>query len=234
MSGFGAHDLGPDEDHPATTVHDVFSGMTAALAHLRERPAAGTCLWMIGWQRIGHGVAQVATLLVFRNFLDQGSEVRAMADIGLWIAFTAAGFFIATFLAPGIFSQWGLRRGLVICLLVTAFCQVWPGAWFAHWPLIWSGFLLGLCAQILKIGVDTVVQSHVDDHVKGRVFTLYDIIFNLANVLAGWIAVLIVPDTGKSLSVFIAVAVSYALIAAGFFLRTATINDIEAGTESLR
>ena len=47
-----------------------------------------------------------------------------------------------------------------------------------------AAFLLGLTAQCIKICVDTLVQAHVADEFKGRVFVLYDMIFNVALVVA--------------------------------------------------
>lgn len=233
-SGFSRRQLGPSHDAPRTSARDVVAGMAAALDHCRERSAAGVSLTMLGLQRVGHGLAQVATLLVFRNLVDAGDEVRALADIGAWAGLTGVGFLLATVLAPALFTRLGLRRGLVVVLSVSAALQWWPGAWFLRWPLVVSGVLLGVCAQMLKIGVDTLVQAHVDDAVKGRVFTLYDIVFNMANVVAAWIAVAVVPTTGDALTVFGAVCASYILLAIWFARRARQIDDFEAGADSLR
>ena len=64
-----------------------------------------------------------------------------------------------------------------------------------------AAFLLGLTAQSVKICVDTLVQAYVDDDFKGRVFVLYDMVFNVALVAAAVIAALILPANGKSVLV---------------------------------
>ena len=44
--------------------------------------------------------------------------------------------------------------------------------------------MLGVAAQGSKICVDTIVQESVDDAYRGRVFSFYDVIFNIAFVSA--------------------------------------------------
>ena len=56
--------------------------------------------------------------------------------------------------------------------------------------LVLAALLLGLAAQGIKICVDTMVQHYVEDDYRGRVFSLYDTMFNLtlvgAAVLTPW------------------------------------------------
>ena len=87
-----------------------------------------------------------------------------------------------------------------------------PGAIYAKVPLVIAGFLLGLTAQNIKICVDTLVQAHVDDDFKGRVFVLYDMVFNVALVLAAVIGALILPADGKSVLILVVLAVGYLLV----------------------
>ena len=43
-----------------------------------------------------------------------------------------------------------------------------------------------------------VLQAEVDDDVRGRVFSLYDMAFNVAFVVAAGLAVLVLPASGRS------------------------------------
>ena len=56
----------------------------------------------------------------------------------------------------------------------------------------------GFCAQALKICVDTLVQRHVADEYRGRVFALYDMLFNVALVLAAVLTALVLPADGHA------------------------------------
>lgn len=219
--GFRRDALGPAGDGPRTSLRDVVSGLIDGLRELRRRPAAGWSLGMIGSQRVAFGVVQIATILMFRNLFHPVTDTTAaLADIGIWAGLTGAGFLLASLVAPILTRLAGLRRGIVVALAATAVVQLVPGSIFTRPALFAAALLLGLCAQVLKIDVDTVVQTHVDDAVKGRVFVLYDMIFNLANVIAGGLAVLVLPVDGASLPVFFAVAVIYVGIGLGYLTGT--------------
>ena len=69
-----------------------------------------------------------------------------------------------------------------------------------------ASFFIGLTVQSFKICVDTIVQAHVDEEYKGRVFTFYDVGFNGAFVLAGLVAVAVLPPGGLSTPAFLGIA----------------------------
>ena len=85
---------------------------------------------------------------------------------------------------------------MIVCLVASAVFQIFPGAIYAKVPLLIAAFLLGLTAQSIKICVDTLVQAHVDDEFKGRVFVLYDMVFNVALVMAAGVGAVILPVDG--------------------------------------
>ena len=98
---------------------------------------------------------------------------------------------------------------VVVGLVASAVFQVLPGAIYTKLPLLVAAFLLGMTAQGIKICVDTLVQAHVDDDFKGRVFALYDMMFNVALVPAAVIGAVILPVDGKSVPIFLVLAAGY-------------------------
>ncbi len=76
-----------------------------------------------------------------------------------------------------------------------------------------TSFFLGLASQGIKIVVDTLVQTNVDDVFRGRVFSIYDVIFNVAFVAAAAVGAVVLPDDGKSYVVLVALALGYAVTA---------------------
>ncbi|MFE1787380.1 MFS transporter, partial [Streptomyces sp. NPDC059525] len=68
-----------------------------------------------------------------------------------------------------------------------------------------------------KISTDTVVQSRVDDDYRGRVFSVYDVLFNVAFVGAAAVSSLMLPADGRSVALLLATAAIYA--ATAVFLR---------------
>jgi len=176
----------------------------------------------------------VATILVYRNYFHTVTDVApAIADLGILVAATAIGFVVAAAVAPPLSARLGIRRVVVGCLLGSAVFQLVPGAIYARVPLLAAAFLLGLTAQVIKICVDTLVQAHVDDDVKGRAFVLYDMVFNVALVLAATIGALVLPADGRSIPVLAVLAACY-LATAVVFAALSRRLELDRGTESLR
>ena len=226
--------LGPDAATPAARAGDVLHGLVEAVRHLRARPEAGLGLLTIGGHRIVYGVVTVATILVYRNYFHAVTDVEpAIADLGVLVVATAVGFVVAAAVAPPLSARFGIRRVVLGCLLGSAVFQLLPGAIYSRVPLLVAAFLLGLGAQVVKICVDTLVQAHVDDDVKGRVFVLYDMVFNVALVLAAVIGAAVLPTNGRSVAVLAVLAVCYLAVAAAFAVLSRHLH-LDRGTESLR
>jgi MFS family permease len=225
--------LGPDEAEP-TRARDVVTGLVEAFAHLTERRTAGLGLATIFGHRIIYGVVTVATILVYRNYFHTLEQVdAAIADLGLLVVITGAGFVMAAVVTPPMAARFGVRTTITACLVGSAVFQLLPGAIYAKAPLMSAAFLLGLTAQNIKICVDTLVQAHVDDEVKGRVFVIYDMIFNVALVLAAVVGAAILPANGKSVPILVVLAAGYLVVAAAFAALSRSLS-MDEGTESLR
>ena len=226
--------LGPDGVTPTTRARDIVTGLVDAVAHLRAQRPAGIGLLTIAAHRLIHGIVTVATILVYRNYFHRPDQIdAAIADLGLLVVITGAGFVFASVVAPPLSARRGLRSTMIMCLLGSAVFQLMPGAIYARVTIMVAAFLLGLTAQGIKICVDTLVQAHVADEFKGRVFVIYDIIFNVVLVAAAVIAAVILPPSGKSVPILITMAICYLLITLWFTLVSRGLSMNE-GTESLR
>ena len=225
--------LGPD-GKTTTRARDVVVGLIEAVAHLRRQRAAGIGLLTIAGHRLFYGIVTVATILVFRNYFHRPDQIdAAIGDLSLVVVITGAGFAFASVVTPPMSARLGLRSSMIICLVASAVFQVLPGAIYVRLPLMVAAFLLGLTAQCIKICVDTLVQAHVADEFKGRVFVIYDMIFNVTLVVAAVIAALILPANGKSVIIMIIMAIGYLLVAVGFAVASRGVS-MDEGTESLR
>ncbi len=223
---FRKHDLGPEPGLPVPKVSQVLHEMGDALRHIGQRPAVALGLQVITAQRVLFGLISVAVILGFRNSFHAVTEVNAaMVDIGIWGALSGIGFVLSATIAPPLAHRFGLRATLVILLLASAVIQIVPGSLFHRATLVSAAFGIGLCAQAIKIVVDTTVQLHVQDAFKGRVFVVYDIVFNAAMVAAALIAVFIVPPYGFSRQVFVGTGVAYALLAGYFWVGSGRIGN---------
>ena len=108
------------------------------------------------------------------------------------------GYFAAAVVTPLATSRLTPRAWILVLLCLAAVVTVFPTALYTKPAIIVGAFFLGLSAQGVKICVDTLVQRHVDDAFRGRVFSIYDVLFNVAFVLAAPVAAAVVPTSGKS------------------------------------
>lgn len=139
--------LGPDVHEP-TRAGDVVTGLVEALHHLRERRPAGLGLVMIGAHRIIYGIVTVAMILVYRNYFHAVDEVdAAIADLGLLLGVTGAGFVLAAAVTPLLSPRLGVRGTMAVSLFASAVFQVVPGAIYTKATLIIAAFFLGVAAQ---------------------------------------------------------------------------------------
>jgi hypothetical protein len=74
--------------------------------------------------------------------------------------------------------------------------------------------VLGFLSQAVKICVDTTLQQTVPDGFRGRVFSVYDALFNVSYVVALLLAAAVLPASGRSPAVLAVVVTGYLLTAA--------------------
>jgi len=236
-SRFSRTALGPDHRHHHTAA-DVLRGLRAAVGHLAHHRPAALGLGMIGIQRVLWGIAMVGTILTYRNHFHTVSDVNAaMADLSIWALATGVGFFAASAVTPPMAARFGVRRWMIALTLLSAVFQAFPGSVFQRVTLVAASFLLGVASQSFKICTDTLVQAHIEDSYKGRVFVLYDMIFNASMVVAAVIAAFVLPADGVSVPIFLGLAVAYLVLALAFTLvsrHLGATTTFDRGTESMR
>ncbi|MBR5951120.1 MAG: MFS transporter, partial [Actinomycetaceae bacterium] len=86
-------------------------------------------------------------------------------------------------------------------------------------------FIFGLGAQGAKIAVDSIVQADTVDEYRGRAFSLYDVLFNVAECAAALVCVLILPADGFSSLVQLAFVVFVWFIAGLWWLLVRALFD---------
>ncbi|NHB84879.1 MFS transporter [Tessaracoccus sp. HDW20] len=182
----------------------VAAGLADAGRHLRTRPTALIALALMAVTRLLFGLLSVAVILAARHLWHPVSDPdAALADLSVWGVATGAGFILAAPFVPVLARQFGLGRTAVGLLAGGAAASLVSALTTAKPVLFAISFLVGLSVQSFKICVDTIVQAHVDDRYKGRVFTFYDMAFNGAFVLAGVVAAFVLPPSGLSTAAFL-------------------------------
>lgn len=231
---FSRDGLGPEPGQPTTRMRDVAAGLGRAWRHLGSRPQAALGLSGMVVSRLLFGLFSVITILAVRNHFN--TEIpAALADMTLWGLMTGAGFIASSPFVPLLARRMGLRRTAVVVLVVAGLAQVVPVLVGGKWPLFVASFFIGLGAQSFKICVDTLVQAHVDEEYKGRVFVFYDMGFNAAFVIAAVIAAVVLPPTGVSVTAFVVMTLVWLGSAVVFDVLSRRIGAVtfEKGTEDL-
>ncbi len=215
---FGRRALGPDRDlppTPPTTIRDFCSGVT----HLRERPAAAAAILLVGAHRMLAGTVLVAAILLFRGaYAAPGDPASGLDGLSLAVLAGGTGIVTAALTVPAAARRWGLGRTTAALLLGAAAVQLAFALTGAEGLLIAATFALGLSGHGLKIGADTLVQQQVSEDHLGRVFSLYDLVFNVGLVSAAVLAALVLPSGGESPVAMVAVGLGLTGVA-GLALR---------------
>jgi MFS family permease len=213
--------LGPDPvagARPALTdsVRHVVIGMVDGLRHLRTHPDPTAGLAVITGQRYLFGLTTVMLVLLYRNTIHPGDPDAAFAALGQLTLVGGAGFVTAAVVTPVVTEHLDPRRWVVMLLIGAALVQLLPAAVLEQGPLLVSAYLLGLAAQGIKICVDTFVQRDVADAFRGRVFSVYDVLFNVAFVAAAGSSVVLLPENGRSPATLLVAAAGYLVLAVVF------------------
>jgi len=213
--------LGPDFDPARPDVRralgNVVHGLLAGLAHLRERPSAAHALGVISAHRFFYGLSTVATILLYRNYFNDPNDADAgLAGLSIAVLVSGLGFLAAAVLTPIAAQRMAATTWMLVLLLAAAAFEVFPGGLYTEPSLLVAAFVLGVSSQGVKICVDTLVQTGVDDAFRGRVFALYDVAFNVVFVAAAALGAVTIPATGKSYGVLALISGGYAATAVAY------------------
>ncbi len=220
VSRFDRGHLGPDDvvRTGAPPVRGVAAGLVAGARHVWARPPAAAALAAIGLHRICFGLLTLMTLLLHRGPFEAATGLfqGGLAGLGQLVAAIAAGSLLAATVTPAAVRAVGRVRWTVGLLLFAALAQPLLGLPFAPGPVLAGGLVLGFVGQGVKICVDATLQETVDDDFRGRVFSVYDTVFNVAFVAAVVAAAFVLPDSGRSVPVLLVVGAGYLLATAAY------------------
>ena len=216
-AGFRRGRLGPDRtDRQQSTVGTVLHGFADGARATIATPSVAASFLALATHRLAFGISTLLSLLLFRHaFVDAGLLRSGMAGLGEALVLAAAGLGTAALLAPWMVHRWGRARTIRVALLVATAMQLVVATFLALPTVLVAAFVLGATGQIVKLCTDAAVQGEVGDEVLGRVFALYDIVFNVGYVLAVTTAALLSPPDGRAPALLAGAALLYVLGLAG-------------------
>ncbi|MFC9328349.1 MFS transporter [Kitasatospora sp. NPDC057015] len=207
--------LGPTRhpDRPALrqALGEAARDLGAGVTHLvRDCRPALHAMAAVTAARFCYGVLIVVVVMLSRyTFNDSADSAAGLATLGKAVGLSALGFFLAAVISPWCTRRLGLAGWMTLCLAAPVVFVPALGLAFSLVPGLIAALLLGVVTQGTKICADTVVQESVEDDFRGRVFAIYDVLFNVAFVAAATVTALVLPLSGRSAAVVVGVALVY-------------------------
>jgi predicted MFS family arabinose efflux permease len=159
---------------------------------LLRSPRAIGPITSITLDQIGQGIVLTLSLVVFRHAFGQGvasfSNLIGAGGVGVLVGILTVGELEDRFSKPRIVAGAFVAGGIVL-VAVSFFIR--------DWSVLLASFALGLTFAWKKISVDTMVQEATPDGYRGRVFSVYDVVYNLARVIAAALAIWMIPGLGR-------------------------------------
>jgi hypothetical protein len=178
----------------------ALSGLAAGFKYMVQSGRALSSMMAVAFQRWAFGALTVHALLLSRNSWSTNNTAdEAVLYFGLCAGAAALGAFTAAILSTFLLSDRtdkskspaGIspHRQVHLIAAMTIATAVSVGVTFVGYQ---SGTLAAVCAtaaslgfagQLLKINADTTIQRTIDDAHRGRVFSIFDMMINVALVL---------------------------------------------------
>ncbi|MEV0676962.1 MFS transporter [Actinosynnema sp. NPDC050436] len=203
--------LGPDEvDEPSRTMTAVALGLLDGARAAWRAPAVTASLAALLAHRAAFGASLLLTLLLMRNGLEDFGPLRAgLAGLGEVALAGGAGLLVAGLVTDRLVAVLGRTGAICGALALAASAQLGLGLPMVLPTILAASFFLTFAGQVVKLCVDAAVQGDVGDEVRGRVFALYDTLFNITQVVAISAAAAVVPLDGRSPALVVVAALAY-------------------------
>lgn len=233
------HILGPDivESAMRDEFRNAVAGLVAGFQYMARSGRVLSSMFAVAFQRWAFGALTVHVLLLSRNSWHANASVdQAVLDFGLVAGAAAFGAFSAAILSTFLLSDKPdetvaanllkphRQVHLIAAMTVAAAVSVivtFIGYQVGTLPAVCAvAANLGFAGQLLKINADTTIQRTIDDAHRGRVFSIFDMMINVAlvigittyslievarenvNIGAGYSMVLLSISTGLSIYLF--------------------------------
>lgn len=205
---------------------ELFEGVRAIWIELHARLAL---IGIFLVRTIGMFVFISVVLVIKDVFPERSQEFGRLSISALALGAAGAGAFLGAVTAPRTGRR--LEKGGLILFgfAVSGVGVVALGGVHHVVALLALTFIGGYGGFVTKVAVDAQIQEVLPDELRGRAFALYDILFNLASVVAG---VLMVATQSLSLRPTLFVTGLVTIAAAALLGRTMAGAGIELVTSS--
>jgi MFS family permease len=192
----------------------VAAGLLAGARYVLNRRVPAAALGATGGFSLLFGPLFLMMLLLYRNYFYPSSATVAEGHVVALAAASGVGYFCAALITPPATRRMPKQAWITVLLAASAVLAAALGETFIQIAYVAIGFCLYLTRQGIAICAVTILQEEVDDAYRGRVFSFYDMMYNVTFVIGAAIGAAFMPADGRS-AVFVGViAVGYLLLAA--------------------
>jgi MFS family permease len=173
--------------------------LVAGLGELYRRPRVRLSLASIFILRSAVMLVAIAALLVIRDaFPDAGDRFGRISTGALALGTSSLGAFVGALATPALGRRLG-NAGLVLLGFVVAGTGIALLGGFADLEaLLTLTALGGFGAYVAKIATEAQVQESVPDQFRGRAFSIYDILYNFASVVAAAVVLVFATESHRA------------------------------------
>jgi predicted MFS family arabinose efflux permease len=158
---------------------------------LVRTPRALGPITSISIDSMGQGVILTVAAVVFREQFREGvgsySNLIGAGGVGVLLGIVTVG---------SLEDRWTKERIVAIAFIVGAIALFCSALFLRGWTILVASFVVGLAFAWKKIPVDTTVQASLPDGYRGRVFSVYDVVYNVARLVAAALVIPMVPALG--------------------------------------
>jgi MFS family permease len=179
----------PVGDELRRVVREFGDGIT----RLVRTPRALGPITSITLDQVGQGIVLVLSLFVFRDRFEEGvgsfSNLIGAGGLGVLLGILTVGKLEERYPKERIVARAFFAGGLVLIAV---------SLYITGWSVLIASFAVGLTFAWKKIPVDTMVQEAIPDGYRGRVFSVYDVAYNLSRVAAAFLAIPLLNAFGEA------------------------------------
>ncbi|HEX9064853.1 MAG TPA: MFS transporter [Streptosporangiaceae bacterium] len=216
--------LGPDLGEAragrlTTELGSVAAGLLAGLREIgQHRPTRGALAATSG-NRFLYGILLLMSILLYRNYFYPGQHgTQALTHFLPVVISSAIGYGTAAWLTPVVTRRLSSPAWITLLLAAGGIITGALGPAFSQIGFVLIGFGLGVVAQGVAICSTTILQQSMADDYRGRVFSVYDMLFNVTFVAGAAFSAAFMPVTGHSLALLLTVAIGYLVAAVSYRL----------------
>jgi len=215
----GRYELGPIPEemrvaHDRRMIVDGVLDVISGIEYLRSKADAALAMVAVSIQRGGLTALTVAALLMERNtFHNPQTPDAGLAGLATVITAAGIGVVLGAAVTPPLVMRFGRHRWLRINMALGALPALMI-TWATNISLPLLALWVAASGQAVKVTCDALVQHHVDDAFRGRVFAVYDMAVNIWIVAGAAIAATVIAPNGRGAAVPIVVALTYLTYAA--------------------